>query len=137
MSIFEKDMEKWQAHNGCPGCIYFEFAVPVDKCMTCKGTATPDSDEFKSRPDNYYDGRSTENKNVDHPSHYNQGSIECIDAMVAAFGTEKTALWCKINAFKYLWRSDYKNGMEDLKKASWYINKAINLIEESEGKSND
>ena len=66
--------------------------------------------------------------NVDHPSHYNNGSIECIDAMVAAYGLEAVATFCKINAFKYLWRSEHKNGVEDLEKANWYLNKYLELV---------
>jgi hypothetical protein len=60
---------------------------------------------------------------VNHPPHYNQGGIECIDAMVAAFGKEATATFCHLNAFKYLWRTDDKNGIEDIDKAIWYLNK--------------
>ena len=66
---------------------------------------------------------------VNHPEHY-QGSIECIDAMLSAFGTEDTVAFCKINAFKYLWRAGKKDGNsieQDMKKAQWYINKAIEL----------
>jgi len=56
------------------------------------------------------------------PSHYNQGDIECIDAMVAAFGTEAVKSYCRVNAFKYLWRSLEKGNPEaDLKKAIWYL----------------
>ena len=60
---------------------------------------------------------------VNHPSHYNNGDIECIDAMVSAFGAEAVATFCKINAFKYVWRADHKNGIEDVDKAIWYLNK--------------
>jgi hypothetical protein len=60
---------------------------------------------------------------VAHPSHYNQGNIECIDAMVAAFGKEAVATFCHINAFKYLWRTEHKNGLQDIDKAIWYLNK--------------
>jgi hypothetical protein len=60
---------------------------------------------------------------VVHPSHYNQGGIECLDAMVAAFGNEAVANFCIINAFKYCWRSEYKNGVEDIDKAIFYLNK--------------
>lgn len=66
--------------------------------------------------------------NVDHPSHYNQGGIECIDAMVSAFGKEKVADFCIINAFKYIWRYNHKNGQEDINKAYWYMNKYRELI---------
>ena len=70
------------------------------------------------------------NDNVNHPSHYTNGNIECIDAMVAAFGKKEVTNYCKINAFKYLWRADLKGKtLEDLKKAQWYLLKAIELSE--------
>lgn len=56
------------------------------------------------------------------PAHYNQGSIECLDAMVAAFGLEAVQIYAKVNAFKYLWRSEYKGSrIEDLQKAQFYL----------------
>ena len=65
--------------------------------------------------------------NVDHPNHYNQGGIECIDAMISAYGIETVKDFCKCNAFKYQWRFGNKNGEEDLKKAQWYQNKYMEL----------
>lgn len=65
--------------------------------------------------------------NVEHPSHYNQGSIECIDAMEEAFGTYAVLMFCVCNAFKYVWRHSRKNGLEDIKKAIWYLNKYLEL----------
>lgn len=70
--------------------------------------------------------------NVNHPSHYNQSGIECIDAMKAM--TEGTsvgphAAYCWQNSFKYLWRWPYKNGLEDLKKARWYLDRLIEEVE--------
>lgn len=70
-----------------------------------------------------------ENDVVNHPSHYTQGGIECIDAMEAAFGAQELAAYCKIAAFKYIWRCVHKNGLEDVKKAVWYLNKHIELME--------
>ncbi len=64
---------------------------------------------------------------VNHPPHYNQGGIECIDAMVAAYGKEATKHFCMCNAFKYVWRSQDKNGIEDIDKAIWYLNKVKEL----------
>lgn len=62
------------------------------------------------------------------PAHYKDHcSVECIDAMVIAFGAWETAYFCMCNAFKYLWRHKYKNGREDLKKAIWYLDKAEEL----------
>lgn len=61
--------------------------------------------------------------NVNHPSHYNQGGIECIDAIKSAVqDLEGYEAFCTANAIKYLWRWKRKNGKEDLKKAIWYIN---------------
>jgi len=59
------------------------------------------------------------------PYHYTQGGIECIDAMVEAFGEYQTAVYCKLNAFKYLWRADLKSPDQDLEKAIWYLKFAI------------
>lgn len=63
---------------------------------------------------------------VNHPSHYTQGGIECIDALEAATadlaGIEAV---CTANAIKYLWRWRNKNGVEDLRKAVWYIRRLI------------
>ena len=61
---------------------------------------------------------------VNHPSHYNQGGIECIDAIEAAtYNLSGLEAFCTGNAIKYLWRWKEKNGVEDLDKAIWYINK--------------
>ena len=69
---------------------------------------------------------------VDHPPHYSSASIECIDAMRAmSLGSyvEPHDAYCWQNAFKYLWRWPYKNGVEDLKKARWYIDRLIEELE--------
>lgn len=67
---------------------------------------------------------------VNHPSHYTQGSIECIDAIKAAT-VSKTGIEavCTANAIKYLWRYEEKNGIEDVKKARWYIDRLIKELE--------
>lgn len=66
---------------------------------------------------------------VNHPAHYTSGGIECIDAMQAAFGDDAVKGFCLCNAFKYLWRHRQKNGVEDLKKARWYLNRLITEME--------
>lgn len=65
---------------------------------------------------------------VNHPQHYTSGKYECIDVMVDVFGTEKVAVFCELNAFKYIYRTERKNGQEDLKKAVWYIKKYLELV---------
>lgn len=60
---------------------------------------------------------------VDRPAHY--GGTECIEAMQQAFGKDAVEQWCKITAFKYLWRAGKKPGVKadtDTAKAQWYLN---------------
>lgn len=64
---------------------------------------------------------------VNHPAHYNDGRIECIDAMIDAFGNNEVMSFCKINSFKYIWRAEHKGGVKDIEKAAWYLNKYIEL----------
>ena len=72
---------------------------------------------------------SVEKDNVNHPSHYTQGGIECIDAIKAAvIGLVGIEAVCTANVIKYLWRWKFKNGLEDLKKAKWYLDYLIKDI---------
>jgi hypothetical protein len=62
------------------------------------------------------------NEMVDHPSHYNQFKREVIEEMRLLFGDEAVRSFCKLNAYKYIRRADFKGQKEeDLKKAEWYI----------------
>ena len=69
---------------------------------------------------------------VNPPSHYCQGGIECIDAIKAAVtdlsGIEAV---CTANVIKYVWRWKNKNGIEDLKKAGWYLGRLIKEAEKA------
>lgn len=63
---------------------------------------------------------------VEHPPHYNQGSVECIDAIEAALGPEGFQAFCRGQVLKYAWRAEHKGHPEqDLQKAIWYANRAI------------
>ena len=62
------------------------------------------------------------NEMVNHPSHYNQFKREVIEEMRLLFGDEAVKSFCKLNAYKYIRRADFKGQKEeDLKKAEWYI----------------
>lgn len=74
------------------------------------------------------DSTST-NDNVNHPSHYGTGNFECIDVMIETQGKEAVMDFCVCNAFKYIYRHNNKNGVEDIKKAKWYLDKYIELAE--------
>jgi len=69
---------------------------------------------------------------VDKPPHYNSANIECIEAMEAmSEGADIPShqAYCWQNSFKYLWRWPYKNGLEDLKKCRWYLDRLIKKLE--------
>ena len=86
----------------------FEMNSPVDK-----------EEKPKNEPDL-----------VNHPSHYETGKFECIEVMEEALGRDVVKGFCIGNAFKYLYRAKRKNGLEDLKKAQWYLNRVISMEEE-------
>lgn len=66
---------------------------------------------------------------INHPDRYKTGGVECIDVMLKIFGVDAVKSFCKLNAFKYIWREQRKNGVEDLKKCAWYLDKLIELTE--------
>lgn len=70
--------------------------------------------------------------NVNHPQHYTQGSIECIDAIAEAVKDLKgVAATDTGNVIKYMWRWQHKGGTEDLKKARWYLDHLISKMEDN------
>jgi len=69
---------------------------------------------------------------VERPQHYASTSVECIDMMIETQGEEAVIDFCICNAFKYLWRHRGKNGDEDVRKANWYLNKAVELMDKYE-----
>lgn len=74
---------------------------------------------------------------INHPDRYAGGRYECIDVMVDVFGVQAVKDFCKLNAFKYLWREEKKGGIEDAKKAIWYLEKFIELGEKNDIKRSD
>ena len=63
--------------------------------------------------------------NVNQPPHYGQGEIECIDYIKDILTDEELIGYYRGNVAKYLHRWRYKNGLEDLKKARWYLEALI------------
>lgn len=66
---------------------------------------------------------------VNSPPHYNKGKIECIDYIEDFLSKEEYTGYLRGNITKYLHRWRYKNGLEDLKKAQWYVARLIKLKE--------
>ena len=75
--------------------------------------------------------QKAEDDPVNHPTHYTHGGIECIDAIEAALSsqTDPVAAFLTGQALKYLWRWPIKNGLEDLRKARWYLDRLIARLE--------
>lgn len=65
------------------------------------------------------------NDNVNHPKHYTQGNIECIEAIKDIMSPDGFQGFLRGNVMKYLWRANKKNGIEDYKKAQWYLCRLI------------
>jgi len=66
---------------------------------------------------------------VNRPRHYTQGKIECIDAIDAATeGLNGTSAFYVAQVMKYIWRHQHKNGVEDLRKARWYLDRLISKV---------
>lgn len=79
-------------------------------------------------------GNPEEPDMVNHPPHYTAGGIECIDALEAAVSshTDPIAAGLTWQCIKYLWRWPLKNGLEDLKKTQFYLERLIRHVEEEE-----
>lgn len=105
----------------CGTCRYDDFGELEFPCSECK-------DDYS-----HWEQMEDDGEKVNHPQHYNHGKYECIDVMVENFGKEAVKHFCLLNAFKYVWRSDYKNGIEDVKKAMFYLDYYLKL----EGEANE
>jgi hypothetical protein len=92
------------------------------------GEDWPDEDRMDIIGQNGNNGLHYEDPAVN-PNHYTKGNIECIDYITEALGTDGTVAFCQGNVTKYLHRWKQKNGIQDLKKAQWYLNKMIAIKE--------
>jgi len=59
---------------------------------------------------------------VNHPAHYTQGGVECVDAIAAALGPEGFRAFLRGQVLKYVWRGPHKGQeAQDYAKAAWYL----------------
>ena len=100
-----------------------DFDESLDAGVPCGTIYTTKLEVSEPPPPNTF---AMEQDVVNHPNHYTMGKIEVID-----FITDQSMDYLEGKIVKYISRYKYKNGLEDLKKARWYINK---LIEQHEGK---
>jgi hypothetical protein len=128
----------------CGGCEYENDGICTAKGRECNSIFFCDVITNKVREEvskaptiekEKADMKRTETNKHDNinPDHYKERtSIECIDTMRIAFGDMDVAIYCIVNAYKYLWRHKYKNRLEDLKKAMWYLEKYTDLTNDKE-----
>ena len=110
--------------KNCSSCVHDGCSPDEAPCIYCRGTSIIGSEEYDEKPHLWV---AAKNESVNHPSHYNQGKYECIDVMVETFGVEAAKHFCLLNAFKYIWRNGEKNGVEDIHKSIWYLNKLLDF----------
>ena len=112
-------------HNGndCKYTRYIKDAL-YDKNNTPNIIPTPATSDLVFR---WKKPRSTgESVDKTNPTYYKKGKFECIDVLEELLqGVSGATAFCLGNCIKYLWRFNQKNGVEDLKKARWYLDKLI------------
>ena len=143
MTIEEKRkavIEYCDSCEECEGCVLITGKEPpictkvnfnyapdavIDDCYNIAfgGEQNVQRKEFTFTPLN----SGTTPEEINHPDRYASGKFECIDVMLDVFGADAVKHFCILNAFKYIWRAEKKNGVEDIKKAVWYLNKFIEL----------
>lgn len=112
--------------HACGECKNFGNKLPL-KCAY-RGVNHPACDDFEQRePIAAQIFKAQNHDAVNHPSHYTAGDIECIDCIKAALG-ENFMGFLIGNVIKYSYRYRNKNGLEDLKKARWYLERAIKEV---------
>jgi len=63
---------------------------------------------------------------VNHPSHYTQGPVECIDAIASALGRDAFIEFLRGQVIKYMWRLGHKgDALKDAEKGTWYASRLV------------
>lgn len=72
---------------------------------------------------------------INHPKHYNSSGVHCpCGRQIECIDITRSMGFNVGNVVKYVWRYKHKNGLEDLKKALWYLNDEILSLEAQEKK---
>ena len=97
-------------------------------------TATDSTGEWWAVIDEDLSPTYTDSKSdmVNSPAHYGSGRIECIEYIEDFLTTEEYIGYLRGNIAKYLHRFRYKNGLEDLKKAEWYLKRLSEIVEDED-----
>lgn len=125
IKLVDMSCEKFDECNGCP------LDYDGSACeMTGWNEMTHEQLETVLKDLGLLPYGEKEHDPVNHPSHYTQGSIECIDVITSALGKEAVAEFCLANSLKYIFRCKHKGSqVTDVKKAIWYLNKWLELVD--------
>jgi len=97
------------------------YATVIGQCPLL----LPDSEVGKK----LLDEEVSSDEEVNNPTHYNTGAVECIDAIQATLSAEEFQGYCRGNTLKYLWRCMYKGkSKQDLEKARWYLDRLLDTL---------
>lgn len=129
MKIYVIEMyngERWELANRCFATK--EAAANMESAIAADYTTTyVHSIDLVDELQAYVEQRNQDN--VNHPAHYTNGEIECIDAIRAALTPEEFRGYVKGLTIKYVWREQLKGHDEDLAKARWYLDELLGGIE--------
>lgn len=121
--------------KSCSNCKHNKMSIchfgNVIGGMPCKTTAMEYWELADDAKADVLHDAAPEHDDVNHPSHYTSGGIECIDCIKAALGKSFIGFLMG-NVIKYSYRYKNKNGIEDLKKARWYLDRAIKELTDEE-----
>lgn len=123
--------KKWRENDGFDK--YMEIYKNTVRILWQRHThpeELPFIDDEPSLNDKYAEIENVRQDIINSPIHYADSTIECIDAMEAMMTPEQFIGYLRGNVFKYQWRYEKKNGIEDLKKAQWYLERLTEKVAE-------
>ena len=101
--------------------------APIEEASDCPGGVCPVPWAIKET------APAVKEDQVNHPSHYTEGGIECIEAIESQLTAEEYQGYLRGNCVKYLWRWRHKGGKTDLAKAQWYLDRLLTFTEAQNG----
>jgi len=108
--------------------------APVDEISECPGGVCPVPWAVKEEPVFTIESPPViQGDEVNHPDHYTDGAIECIEAIEAQLTADEYRGYLKGNIAKYIWRERHKGEIQSLKKAQWYLDRLVQTVEAQNG----
>ncbi|WP_311775085.1 DUF3310 domain-containing protein [Listeria seeligeri] len=105
--------------------------IPIEKYKAKKTETTDPVEKFQTAWKGLIKSRLIEftdaSDNINNPAHYTSGGIETLDYIKAKVADYPS--YAVGNILKYVSRYEHKNGLEDLKKAQFYLNDLIKEME--------